>query len=213
MERFQQQLDSGKDSSGKPLTAEDREDLQNAAGRRQRGQRRDPLEFRDLKVRVPDVTFDRELDIDLEHREAQLKFLGRGNTAGDAIAYLPNEKIVIAGDLVDSPVPYLGSGFPSEQIVTLKRMADLDFDTLVPGHGDVLKGKSFLQQEIAFLQVVVAAMNDEIGRDQRPPGETTRGDQESRRTACGREGVEAEVRWRQSERTRFLRQLRVARRD
>jgi cyclase len=164
MERFQQQLDTGKDSSGNPLTAEDREDLQNAVAGGKAASEAISLEFRDLKMRIPDVTFDREMEIDLGHRTVQLMFLGRGNTAGDAIAYLPKEKIVIAGDLVDSPVPYLGSGFPSEQIVTLKRLAGLDFDTLVPGHGNVLTGKSFLQQEIAFLQVVVAAMNAEIGR-------------------------------------------------
>ncbi|HEY2905237.1 MAG TPA: MBL fold metallo-hydrolase [Vicinamibacterales bacterium] len=164
MERFQQQLDSGRDSSGKPLTAEDREDLQNAVAGGKAASEAISLEFRGLKVRVPNVTFDHELEIDLGGRKVQLKFLGRGNTAGDAIAYLPKEKIVIAGDLVDSPVPFLGSGFPTEQIVTLKRLAELDFDTLVPGHGDVLEGKRFLQQEIAFLQAVVGAMNDEIGR-------------------------------------------------
>jgi glyoxylase-like metal-dependent hydrolase (beta-lactamase superfamily II) len=64
-------------------------------------------EFRDLKVKVPDLTFDHDLDLDLGNREVQLKYLGRGNTVGDAIAYLPKEKILITGDLVDSPVPYL----------------------------------------------------------------------------------------------------------
>jgi hypothetical protein len=38
----------------------------------------------------------------------------------DAVAYLPKEKILIAGDLVDSPVPFLYGGFPVEQIVTLR---------------------------------------------------------------------------------------------
>lgn len=90
---------------------------------------------------MPEVTFDHELHIDLGNREVQLKYLGRGNTVGDAIAYLPKEKLLIAGDLVDSPVPYLYGGYPLEQIDTLKKMAALDFDTLVPGHGEVLRGK------------------------------------------------------------------------
>jgi glyoxylase-like metal-dependent hydrolase (beta-lactamase superfamily II) len=82
---------------------------------------------------------------------------------------LPKEKILVAGDLVDSPVPYLGSGFPIEQIGTLKKMADMDFETLVPGHGNVLKGKDFVQQEIELLEAVIAAMAQEIGRTSASP--------------------------------------------
>jgi hypothetical protein len=61
-------------------------------------------EFQDLKVKVPDLTFDHDLQVDLGNREVQLKYLGRGNTVGDAIAYLPKERILINGDLVDCRV-------------------------------------------------------------------------------------------------------------
>jgi len=94
----------------------------------------------------------------------QLKFLGRGNTVGDVVAYLPKERISIAGDLVDSPVPFLGGGFPVEQIATLKRMEALDFDTLLPDHGSALSGKAFLRPEITLIEAVVAGMNQEIRR-------------------------------------------------
>ncbi len=164
MERFQQQLDRGRDSSGRSLTEEEKQDLRNAVAGGKAASDAVSAEFINLKARTPDMTFDHELAVNLGHREVQLKFLGPGNTLGDAVAYLPKEKIVIAGDLVDSPVPYFGSGFPNEQIVTLKRLAELDFETLVPGHGEVLQGKNFLRQEIAFLEAVVGAMNDEIGR-------------------------------------------------
>jgi glyoxylase-like metal-dependent hydrolase (beta-lactamase superfamily II) len=120
-------------------------------------------------VKLPDITFDHELDIDLGNRAVQLKFLGRGNTVGDAVVYLPKEKILIAGDLVDSPVPYLEGGFPIEEVATLKKMEELDFETLVPGHGDVLKGKSFLRQEIGLIESVVEAMNREMARTSLDP--------------------------------------------
>jgi cyclase len=107
--------------------------------------------------------------VNLGNREVQLKYLGRGNTVGDAIAYLPKEKILITGDLVDHPVPYLGGGFPVEEVETLKRMTELDVETIVPGHGDVLKGTTYMQQEIAFLQAVIAAINQEIQRSNTGP--------------------------------------------
>jgi cyclase len=81
--------------------------------------------------------------------------IGKTWLASAAMAYLPKERILIAGDLVDSPVPYLHGGFPVEQIATLKRMKGLDFETLVPGHGNVLKGKTFVQQEIELIEAVV----------------------------------------------------------
>jgi cyclase len=164
METFQKELDTGKYPSGTPLTEAEKEDLRNAVAGGKAASDAVSAEFRDLKVKLPDVTFDRELDIDLGNRKVQLKFLGRGNTVGDAIAYLPKEKILIAGDLVDSPVPYLGGGFPIEQVATLKKMLELDFETLVPGHGHVLKGKAFVQQEVELIEAVIAAVNQEIGR-------------------------------------------------
>ena len=62
-----------------------------------------------------------------------MKFLGRGNTGGDAVVYLPKEKIVIAGDLVVYPIPYVYDGYPSEWIQTLQNLGQLDADTIVPG--------------------------------------------------------------------------------
>jgi glyoxylase-like metal-dependent hydrolase (beta-lactamase superfamily II) len=169
METFEKEIATGKNTSGVPLTDEEKQDLQNAVAGGKAASDAISAEFRDLKVKVPDVTFDRELDVDLGNREVQLKFLGRGNTVGDAVAYLPKEKILVAGDLVDSPIPFLYGGFPVEQIATLKRMEELEFETLVPGHGNVLKGKAFVQQEVQLLEVMVAALNQEIGRTNAEP--------------------------------------------
>ena len=127
-------------------------------------------EFQPLAARTdlaPDVGFDRELAIDLGGREVRLLHLGRGNTAGDVVAYLPSEKILVAGDLLDHPVPYLGGGYPVEEIATLEALARLDADTIVPGHGMVLKGKygkAYLGQVTDFLRAVVAAVDAEIHR-------------------------------------------------
>jgi cyclase len=118
MELFQQEIDSGKYPSGTPLTKSEIEDLKNAVKGGKEASDAVSAEFRSLKVKIPDVTFDNELDVNLGNREVQLKYLGRGNTVGDAIAYLLKEKILITGDLVDSPVPYLGAGFPIEQVAT-----------------------------------------------------------------------------------------------
>ena len=160
---FEQRIASGKDADGRALTAGEIAEFKTALA----GVEPVWAEFRDLGARrdmAPTLAFDREIDLDLGGREIRLLHLGRGNTAGDAVIYLPREKILVAGDLLDHPVPYLGGGYPVELIATLEKMAALDFDTLVPGHGKVLRGKAYLEQVIEFLRVVTREVDREIHR-------------------------------------------------
>ncbi len=158
---FRQMLETGKDAEGKPLTEERKAQLRESLP----GRAPVEAEFKALVDRIPNLTFDHELNIDLGNREVQIKYLGRGNTAGDVIVYLPKEKILVAGDLLDHPVPYLGGGYPSELIRTLRRMSELDAQVFVPGHGEVLRGergKIYLNQVTSFLQEVVKQVSIEV---------------------------------------------------
>ena len=156
-------LEAGKAEDGKPLTEEARKGLQqNLAGREQV-----LAELKDFRMRVPNLSFNEELNIDLGNREVQIKFLGRGNTRGDAVVYLPKEKIVVAGDLLAHPVPYLGGGFPFELVKTLRRMGQLDAQTIIPGHGEVMRGeyaKNYLNQVTDFVRTVAEQVSVEVYR-------------------------------------------------
>ncbi len=160
---FKQRLETGKDADGKPLTEIQKRDFAAAlAGVEPVG-----AEFKALVDRLPNLMFESELKIDLGNREVQLKHLGRGNTAGDAVVYLPKEKILIAGDLLDYPVPYLGGGYPSELVNTLQRMARLEAQAIIPGHGDLMRDKAsqaYLNLVIDFLKTVIAQVSVEVHR-------------------------------------------------
>lgn len=153
-ERFQKVLDTGKNPDGTPLSDGDRLDYENAL----KGLDAVVAEMKGTTQLVPNVAFDKELTIDLGEREVQIKFLGRGNTAGDAVIYLPKEKILLTGDLVDHPVPYLFGGFPKDQVATLESLSEIDAATIVPGHGDVLHDFGYVRQEIELLKTVNAAV-------------------------------------------------------
>ena len=71
-------------------------------------------EFKTMVYQPPTLTFTDKLDINLGNREVQVKYLGRGNTAGDAIVYLPKEQILVAGDLLVNPIPFTYDGYPTE---------------------------------------------------------------------------------------------------
>ncbi len=157
---LQQMLDTGKIKNGRDLTAEEKTDVKNAL------QHRLPVmeELRKVKFQSATLTFDHDFSVDLGNREVQIKFLGKGNTAGDAVAYLPNEKIVVAGDLVVHPIPYIYDGYPVEWIQTLQSLGQLDADTIVPGHGPVLHDKTYLSLMRDLLKSALDQMNAYLKR-------------------------------------------------
>jgi len=136
--RIQHMLDTGKGPDGQQLSSDDLAYVKTALADR----RPWVEEVKRTRFQSATMTFDRDFSIDLGGREVQIKFLGRGNTDGDAVAYLPKEKIAVVGDLVGSPVPMANDGYPSEWIHTLQNLAQLDADTIVPGHGPILHDKS-----------------------------------------------------------------------
>ena len=94
-------------------------------------------ENRRFVLTPPTETFTDELVLHQGAREIRIQYLGRGNTEGDAIVWLPKERILASGDLVVAPIPYGFGSFPKEWIETLDKLAAFDFRLLVPGHGDI----------------------------------------------------------------------------
>ncbi|MEO7962432.1 MAG: MBL fold metallo-hydrolase [Gemmatimonadaceae bacterium] len=119
-------------------------------------------EIKDVEFGSATFTFDHDFDIDLGSRLVEVKFLGRGNTPGDAIAYLPKERIVVAGDLVVHPLPYLYDGYPSEWIVTMQKLEQLDAAAIVPGHGAVLRDNAYIALVRDLMKSAVDQMTEAL---------------------------------------------------
>lgn len=160
-EIFKRFLETGKADNGKPLTEGERKEYEATLA----GLAPVLTEYQSLTDRHPNFTFTEDLNIDLGNREVQIKHLGRGNTAGDAIVYLPKEKILITGDLIVSPVPYMFGGYPSEFVQTLQKLILFDAQITVPGHGDVRRGESwraYARQVSEFMQAVIPLVEKEF---------------------------------------------------
>ena len=108
--------------------------------------RRFPRLFRDAGsipgLTHPDVSLADTLVLDLGGREAHVCWLGGGHTQGDAVVWLPEERVLFAGDLVEArAAPYMGDALVDEwQSGTLDRVASLGAEVLVPGRGPALRG-------------------------------------------------------------------------
>lgn len=155
---LQRMMDTGKTKDGRALTADEKTEVKNALAHRL------PVmeELKKVKFQSATLTFEHDFSVDIGNREVQIKFLGRGNTAGDAVVYLPKEKIAIVGDLVVHPIPYIYDGYPTEWIQTMQNLGQLDSDTIVPGHGPILHDKTYLFLIRDLLKSAVDQMNAKL---------------------------------------------------
>jgi cyclase len=86
------------------------------------------------------VTFTEETAVFLGGKEVRARYFGRGHTNGDAVVYFPALKTIHTGDLMAGASPlidYAGGGSVVEWTKTLDGAMKLDFDTVIPGHGNV----------------------------------------------------------------------------
>jgi glyoxylase-like metal-dependent hydrolase (beta-lactamase superfamily II) len=90
----------------------------------------------------PTLTFDGALSLWLGDREVRLVLPGRGHTAGDLAVWLPEERVLFAGDLVEAHAAcYMGDAHVREWMgPTLDAVAALDAEVLVPGRGPAVRG-------------------------------------------------------------------------
>lgn len=86
------------------------------------------------------IVFTDETSVFLGGKEARARFFGRGHTNGDAIIYFPALRTIHTGDLMAGTTPlvdYNVGGSVVEWTKTLDAALQLDFDTVIPGHGPV----------------------------------------------------------------------------
>ena len=120
----------------------------------------------------PTITFTGKMTLWLGKLEVQLLQLGRGHTKGDTVVWLPAERILFSGDLVEyDATPYAGDAYFSDWPATLDRLAALNPAKLVPGRGPALQTeaqvaaglagtRSFIADVYASVQANAAAGKD-----------------------------------------------------
>lgn len=113
-----------------------------------------------VKYTVPNATFSDSITLYLGGREIRVLHVC-AITPGDTYIYLPKEKVLITGDILVNPIPFaVGGSYPQEWIETLQKLEALDVDTIIPGHGDVERDKSYLRQNLRVFQHVLADVKD-----------------------------------------------------
>jgi cyclase len=102
---------------------------------------------------LPRVTFRKQTSVFLGGQEIRAYYFGRGHTDGDAVIYYPGQKVIHSGDLFIRASPYIdysAGGSALEWDKTLAAILQLDFDTVIPGHGPVAKREDLVRWKKDF---------------------------------------------------------------
>ena len=120
----------------------------------------------------PNIVFSDETSVFLGDVEVRAYHFGPGHTNGDAIVYFPDLRTIHGGDLLHGIAPFIdyGNGGSSRAwISTLDAALELDWDTAIPGHGDVMTRRdvqAFRDQMVSVRQRMSQLISDGVTRDQ-----------------------------------------------
>jgi len=101
-------------------------------------------QLKEVKPTPPNVTYTSKMILHEGPREIQFLFLGRGHTGGDTFVYLPKERIICTGDMMETQPAYMGNAFFDEWIATLGALKEMDFAIALPGHGHPFTDKALI---------------------------------------------------------------------
>jgi len=105
----------------------------------------------------PTITFNGKMTLWLGKLEVQLLQLGRGHTKGDTVVWLPQDRVLFSGDLVEfDATPYAGDAYFSDWPATLDNLAALKPEKLVPGRGAALKNEAEVATGLAGTRAFIA---------------------------------------------------------
>jgi cyclase len=158
--RLEKLLSSGKDEKGKPLTPADRAQLQHLLDL----QHAYVAEIPQIQLVPGNLTFDRSMTVHEGGREIDLYYFGYAHSRGDLVVYLPAEKIVMTGDVLESEVPIMRTAYPTKLLSFLASLQKLDWNLAIPGHGEVQHGKETINEFVAYLSDLAAGVKQAVAK-------------------------------------------------
>jgi glyoxylase-like metal-dependent hydrolase (beta-lactamase superfamily II) len=111
----------------------------------------------------PTLTFKGEMTLRLGKLEVKIMQLGRGHTKGDTVVWLPQDKVLLSGDLVEyGATPYAGDAYFEDWPSTLDAIAALKAEKLVPGRGAALKSPAEVAEGLAGTRAFVSELYQQV---------------------------------------------------
>jgi glyoxylase-like metal-dependent hydrolase (beta-lactamase superfamily II) len=160
LEYVRGQIAAGKDLEGEPLTSEVRASLSADVEVAERYL----AQAAAFAPVLPTLLVTRELTLYRGERTIEIRHITRGNTAGDLVVWLPKERVVITGDLVVYPTPYVFDSYIGDWVTSLDSLKALDAAVLIPGHGPVLRDYRYVDMVSRALRAVQGQVGAAVAR-------------------------------------------------
>lgn len=107
------------------------------------------------ELKPPAVLFPKEMFVDDGHHRVELRHFGIAHTKGDAMAWLPREKILFTGDAcVNGASNKVDDGTLTEWIKTLEALKQLGAEKVCPGHGPMGGPEILVDQQSYFVALL-----------------------------------------------------------
>ena len=143
--KFEAELHRREAALPKDHSAEDEEDL--------RDYRSFVEEQKHARRVYPTLTYEDALT--LQHGGREFRFMSvTGDAEGTTALYLPKERVLMTGDAVSYPIPYVTPP-PTRQLRSLRMLASLNAAVIIPGHGPAFHDNSFIDLEASLLEKVI----------------------------------------------------------
>ena len=148
---YREMLEKGVGPDGKPIPDDRRARIESALQQAAVAME----ECKAFRYRGADLTFNERVTVRLGNRNVELLWLGRANTAGDAVIYVPDAKVVITGDILVHPFPFATQSYIGEWAAVLRKIEAMDTVAIVPGHGLVMRDKKYLVDIAELLESIM----------------------------------------------------------
>ncbi|HLJ08513.1 MAG TPA: MBL fold metallo-hydrolase [Acidimicrobiia bacterium] len=115
----------------------------------------EPVEWGELTLAPPVVTFEERLDLHLGDRRLELHHVGiAAHTTNDVVVWVPEERVLFTGDLAfNGGTPFVLMGSIAGTLLALDRLVEFDAEVIVPGHGPP-SGPEVLDTVGAYVRLV-----------------------------------------------------------
>lgn len=119
-------------------------------------------DFKGSYLVPPTETFRSTLWLADRRVPVELRYFGWANTQGDAVAWLPRQKILASGDIVTAPMPFGSGSYPTPWIKVLGKLKSLGFRTLIPGHGAPMNDSAYVDKLIVSIATIRQKVGDAV---------------------------------------------------
>ena len=114
------------------------------------------FDFGGVDLTLPNRTFEGELELQVGDKKVALIEVGPAHTRGDAVVWVPGDRTLFTGDILfNQSHPVVWEGPVSNWIDALRRLLEMDIETVVPGHGP-LTDKSGITAMLRYLELLSA---------------------------------------------------------